>query len=124
MGCNAGSGWWTLADPGSYSGFHEWIKGGWVLHGTRGRCSRVAVALWFVRFPFLTAPISFALWYMSMDLTPVLFGVGDSNFHLEKNTCGFSLGFGLLMFAGRLCFGRVSAMARPRLRVLAFPVSA
>ena len=32
------------------------------------------VALRFVRFPFLTAPIAFSLWYMSMDLTPLLFG--------------------------------------------------
>jgi uncharacterized membrane protein (UPF0136 family) len=32
------------------------------------------VALRFVRFPFLTAPLAFTLWYMSMDLTPLLFG--------------------------------------------------
>jgi hypothetical protein len=31
-------------------------------------------ALKFVKFPFLTAPIAFSLWFMSMDLTPVLFG--------------------------------------------------
>ena len=33
-----------------------------------------AVALRFVRFPFLTAPVAFALWYLSMDTTPLLFG--------------------------------------------------
>ena len=33
-----------------------------------------AVALRFVPFPFLTFPIAFALWYMSMDLSPLLFG--------------------------------------------------
>jgi hypothetical protein len=32
------------------------------------------VALRFIRFPFLTFPIAFSLWYMSMDLTPLLFG--------------------------------------------------
>jgi hypothetical protein len=29
------------------------------------------IALRFVRFPFLTAPIAFTLWYMSMDLAPL-----------------------------------------------------
>ncbi len=32
------------------------------------------VALRYVRFPFITAPIAFALWFMSMDLTPLLMG--------------------------------------------------
>ena len=31
------------------------------------------VALRFFRFPFLTFPIAFALWYMTMDLTPLLY---------------------------------------------------
>jgi hypothetical protein len=30
------------------------------------------VALRYFRFPFLTAPIAFALWFMSMDLTPLI----------------------------------------------------
>jgi hypothetical protein len=32
------------------------------------------VALRFFRFPFLTAPIAFSLWFMSMDLTPLIYG--------------------------------------------------
>jgi hypothetical protein len=32
------------------------------------------IALYFVRFPFLTFPIAFSLWYLSMDLTPMFFG--------------------------------------------------
>jgi hypothetical protein len=31
-----------------------------------------SIALKFIRFPFLTFPIAFSLWYMSMDLTPLL----------------------------------------------------
>ena len=68
---------WPAADPGGYSGFHEWVKGGWfamevatVLAG--------AIALHYFRFPFLTAPIAFVLWYMSMDLAPLLFGASVS----------------------------------------------
>ena len=39
-----------------------------------GTLAAGGVALRFVRFPFLTAPVAFALWVMSMDLTPLLFG--------------------------------------------------
>jgi hypothetical protein len=35
------------------------------------------IALRFIRFPFLTAPIAFIGWYMSMDLAPIL--VGDTS---------------------------------------------
>jgi len=35
------------------------------------------IALKFVRFPFLTAPIAFSLYFMSMDLTPLIFGKND-----------------------------------------------
>ena len=89
------SGWWTHADPGSYSGFHEWIRGGWVWMEI-GTVLTGLLALSFVRFPFLTAPVAFALWYMSMDLTPVLFGVGDADFTWYEYLW-VSLGFGALM---------------------------
>lgn len=88
-------GWWTHADPGSYSGFHEWIKGGWVWMEV-GTVLAGLVALTFVRFPFLTAPVAFALWYLSMDLTPVIFGVGDASF-TWREYLWVSLGFGVLM---------------------------
>jgi hypothetical protein len=43
------------------------------------------MALKFFRFPFLTAPIAFTLWYMSMDLTPILAdSVTASVGHLRK----------------------------------------
>ena len=86
------TGWWTHADPGSYAGFHEWIKGGWVWMEL-GTVVAGTVALRFVRFPFLTAPIAFALWYLSMDLTPVVFGVGDTDFTWTERL-RVSLGFG------------------------------
>lgn len=94
-GLQRGLGWWGQADPGNYSGFHEWIKGGW-LYMELGTVVTGVVALRFVRFPFLTAPIAFALWYMSMDLTPVVFGTGDEGFGW-KERLWVSLGFGLVM---------------------------
>jgi hypothetical protein len=67
------TGIWPQGDPGTYRDFHIWVKGSWLLMEV-GTILVGVVALRFVRFPFLTFPIAFALWYMSMDLTPLLFG--------------------------------------------------
>ena len=66
-------GLWPQGDPGTYRDFHVFVKGGWFFMEVATIIAAL-VALRFVRFPFLTAPIAFALWYMSMDLTPLLFG--------------------------------------------------
>lgn len=66
-------GFWPEGDPGNYHGFHVWVKGSWVFMETATLMAGAA-ALRFISFPFLTAPIAFTLWYMSMDLTPLLFG--------------------------------------------------
>jgi uncharacterized membrane protein len=50
-----------------------WVKGSWVVMEL-ATLAAAGVALRFVRFPFLTAPLAFTLWYMSMDLAPLLFG--------------------------------------------------
>ena len=66
-------GWWPQADPGSYHDYHVWVKGSWFAMEVATLVA-AGVALRFVRFPFLTAPAAFTLWYMSMDLAPLLFG--------------------------------------------------
>jgi hypothetical protein len=87
-------GWWPALDPGSYSDFHPLINGSWV--GMEICTIMVAaIALRFVRFPFITAPAAYALWYMSMDATSLLFGK-TWDFHHE---CWISIGFGLVMLA-------------------------
>ena len=72
-GLERAMGWWPQADPGSYHGYHVWVKGSWVVMEL-ATLAAAGVALRFVRFPFLTAPLAFTLWYMSMDLAPLLFG--------------------------------------------------
>jgi hypothetical protein len=52
------------------------------------------ITLKFIRFPFLTFPIAFSLWYMSMDLTPLLFGKPEFTW---QQRLWVSLFFGLLM---------------------------
>jgi hypothetical protein len=60
------SGWWPSADPGTYSNFHPYINSSWVIMEVVTILAG-AIALRFWRFPFLTAPIAYALWYLSMD---------------------------------------------------------
>jgi hypothetical protein len=66
------TGLWLQQDPGSYRQYYEWIKGGWCLMELATIVAGL-VALRFVRFPFLTFPVAFALWFMSMDLAPLLY---------------------------------------------------
>ncbi|MGQ4810478.1 hypothetical protein NKDENANG_03948 [Candidatus Entotheonellaceae bacterium PAL068K] len=67
------TGIWPQGDPGTYRAYHLGIKGSWFLLEV-STVVVALVALRFVQFPFLTAPIAFSLWYMSMDLTPLIFG--------------------------------------------------
>jgi hypothetical protein len=82
--------------PGSYRSYHVWVKSCWIVMelATVAAC---LVALRFFPFPFLTAPMAFSLWYLSMDLTPLLFGQQDFTWEQRKLV---SLVFGLLMLLG------------------------
>ena len=63
-------GLWPKKDPGVFQGFQVWIRPGWVVM----EITTVVVGLvflWVVRFPFLLFPVSFCLWYLSMDLAPL-----------------------------------------------------
>ena len=55
------------------------------------------VALWYFRFPFLTAPIAFAMWFMSMDLTPLIYG---EHYYEAQGYQVVSLVFGLAVLVG------------------------
>jgi hypothetical protein len=66
-------GWWPHGDPGTYPDYYLWVHGSWLALEI-GTILVGLVALWFVRFPFLVAPIAFSLWFLSMDLTAILFG--------------------------------------------------
>jgi hypothetical protein len=87
---------WPQGDPGPYRGFHVWIKGSWLTLEIATILAGL-VALRFRRFPFLTAPIAVALWYLSMDLFPLLMGVQDFDWEARR---WVSLCFGLAMLVG------------------------
>lgn len=64
-------GWWTHGEPGYYRDFFIWVRGSWVIMSLSAIVAG-SVALIFYRFPFITMVIGFALWFLSMDLTPWL----------------------------------------------------
>jgi hypothetical protein len=95
-------GVWPGGNPGDYRDFHAYIEGGWFPMEVATVVAGL-VALWFFRFPFITAPIAFVLWYVSMDLTPLIYG--DDYFEAQ----GFqtvSLVFGLFMLLGAYLIDR------------------
>lgn len=87
-------GWWPVTDPGSYTRFHPFIDGSWVLMEA-ATILAAAIALKYIRFPFITAPAAYALWYMSMDATGLLSGK-HWTFHQQ---CWISAIFGVAMLA-------------------------
>ncbi len=90
-------GIWPQGDPGNYQGYHIWVKGSWFLIEV-GTILAGLAALRFIKFPFLTAPIAFTLWYMSMDLTPLLFGKNDWAWD-ERLWVSFWFGLAMLVAA-------------------------
>jgi hypothetical protein len=87
-------GAWPRGYPGAYEVFHQEILGSWIAM----ELTTVAVglvAVWLVRFPFVLAPVAFALWYLSMDLAPGIFGSQVS----DDERAYVSIGVGTAMIA-------------------------
>ncbi|MEX0957743.1 MAG: DUF2157 domain-containing protein [Burkholderiales bacterium] len=90
-GLQAGLGLW--AEGRIYRDYHAYIDWRWILM----ELATLAVAagmLWRYRLPFLLMPVAVTLWYMSMDLTPFLFGAEAFTWELRAYV---SLWFGLLV---------------------------
>jgi hypothetical protein len=90
------TGAWLQGAPGAYGDFYDYVKGGWFPMEVATVAAGL-VALWFLRFPFLTAPIAFAMWFMSMDLTPLIYG---EHYFEAQGYQVVSLVFGLVVLVG------------------------
>lgn len=86
------TGLWFVEAPGEYGDFYDWVRGGWFTMEL-GTIICSCMALLFYPFPFLTAPLFFCLWFMSMDITPLLYGK-DYSF---ENRLTVSVWFGLAL---------------------------
>jgi hypothetical protein len=84
---------WPQGDPGSYRDYYIWVKGSWLVMELATVVAG-CVLIWYRPFPFLTFPIAFALWFMSMDLTPMIFGKTEYSWDERK---WVSMMFGLAM---------------------------
>jgi hypothetical protein len=83
---------WPHGDPGYYRDFYTYIKGGWFAMELATIIAGV-ISLRFSKIPFATAPIAFTLWFMSMDITPILAGP-DYDFVTREYV---SVAFGLII---------------------------
>lgn len=85
-------GWWTkFGKGGTVHDFYIWIRGSWI-YMEAATVVAGAIALRFFRVPFIVAIIAFALWFMSMDLTPWIFDTAQIDFEMRRRV---SVWFGL-----------------------------
>lgn len=84
-------GFW--AEGRAYRDYHVYIDWRWILMEL-ATLAVGAVLAWRYRLPFLLMPVAVTLWYLSMDLTPFVFGSEDASWELRKLV---SMGFGLLV---------------------------
>lgn len=90
-GIQVEAGLWPGTDPGDYGDFTRYIRGGWfamevvtLLVG--------GVLLLVYRFPFLVFVIGVIVWFMSMDVAPLLVGEAGDAFEIRRTV---SMVFGI-----------------------------
>jgi hypothetical protein len=76
-------GLWPDGDPGAYKNYYPLIHGSWIIMEL-ATIAAAAVALRFVRFGFLTAPMAFSFWFLSMDLAALILGEVNYDWETRK----------------------------------------
>ena len=90
-------GLWAQGDPGNYHEYYTRVRGSWITM----EIATVAVgtvAILYRPFPFMAMPVTVALWFMSMDLTPLLFGKSEFTWD-EREWVSVWFGLGMLMLS-------------------------
>jgi hypothetical protein len=87
-------GLWPADDPvkAGYRDYHTRIDWRWLIMEF-ATLAAGAIALWRYRLPFMVMPVAVTLWYMSMDLTPFLFGGDAASLYSDRRKL-VSVGFG------------------------------
>ena len=101
FGLQAEWGIWPFNQPGRYRNFYSYIKGGWFPMEIATLAAGF-ISLKFSRIPFAMAPVAVTLWFMSMDIAPILAG-GKYQYGLREQV---SIVFGLCMIAAALGWDR------------------
>jgi hypothetical protein len=84
----------------AYRNYHTHIDWRWLIMELATLVAGI-FALYRYRLPFLVFPIAVTLWYMSMDLTPLLFGDGSGEMfsdHRKLVSLWFGLGMTIVAF--------------------------
>ncbi len=76
-------GFWPVGDPGKYGNYYPFIHGSWVIMEL-ATIVAAALALRFVRFGFLVAPLAFSFWFFSMDVAALLARVDNLSWDDRK----------------------------------------
>lgn len=93
-------GLWPVEHPGSYKNYYPWINGSWIVMEL-ATIAAALIALRYVRFAFLTAPIAFSFWFLSMDLAALLSRNADISWETRQwvsvsvGLCTLLIGYGL-----------------------------
>jgi hypothetical protein len=97
FGFESVTGIWPQGALEKYHDYYIWIKGSWFFLEL-GTIVASLIALKFYPFPFITFPLAFSLWFMSMDLTPLLFGKTEYTFE-EARFVSCIFGFCMLVLS-------------------------
>jgi hypothetical protein len=89
--------WGRFGPPGTPHDFYVWIKGSWVFMEVAAIAAAV-IALRRYPFPFIVMIIAFALWFLSMDLTPWMVGRDEFTWE-ERQAVSVWFGLGVLVVA-------------------------
>ena len=94
-GIQRSSGMWPRNDPGIFQGFRVYIHSGWIVMEIVTIICGLSFFV-FAPFPFLMLPVSFCIWFLSMDICPLVPGWPNNAFRVRQNV---SLVVGLLTMA-------------------------
>lgn len=81
-----------------YSNFHIFIRGGWIAMEIATILAGLVV-LKYRQVPFVTLPIAWSAWYLSMDIVPLLFGAFREPTWDERKFVSLIFGLGLIIIA-------------------------
>ena len=93
-GLQQAMGWWP--DETVYREYHRFIKWHWIFLELGTLAVGVVIA-WIYRYPFLQMPIAVTLWYLSMDIAPML--AGDLPYYELLPMVSVYFGLAMTLFA-------------------------
>jgi hypothetical protein len=76
-------GFWPAENPGAYKNFYPLIHGSWIVMELT-TIAAALLALRYVRFAFLTAPLAFCFWFLSMDIAALLYQQSELYWETRK----------------------------------------